>query len=340
MAATRYSREIAASIRDRTCPLLVTKDEAKAALWVQRLPESLVSASFYLGDNTSRELYRAEDVRRHLLDPDFAARAVKPEKEGIGEVAFGEPQKSWHLSEDTFAGSPDFEGSASNHAGHRGAAKSGPADGLAVLKWQEMDPGPLRRIVAAEARAAQEDYVSRGDAPSLPPIPEFARLRPPKNPDPKTLGWDADKQAFRLISPPTERCVDCGGKTVFGGKIECGLCDGRADAPRRLQPGKWVSCRYCGAGGVEAAHICDRCKELKRGAITAGITEDDRILLYAQKALKAEDYRRLAELDAEEEQRRKERNRQQAERRWRQPRARQTCPEPANDDAGLDEAAE
>ena len=340
MAATRYSREIAASVRDRTCPLLITKAEAKAALWVQRLPETLVSATFYLGDTPARELYRAEDVRLHLIDPDFAARAVKPEKEGIGEVASGEPRVTADLSEAAFAGSPDFEGSPQTHPRLGGEAEPGSADGLAVLKWQETDPDPIRRVVAAEARAAQEDFLRRGVAHRLPPIPEFARLRPPENPDPKTLGWDADKRAFRFTSPPTESCVDCGGKTVFGGKIECGLCDGRAEAPRRFQPGVWISCRYCGAGGVEAAHICDRCKELKRGAITAGITADDRILLYVQKALKAEDYRRLAGLDAEEEQRRRARNRQQTERRWRQPRARQTCPEPANDDAGLDEAAE
>src|SRR5262249_9170036 len=110
--------------------------------------------------------------------PDLATREMKPAQEGSGKAAFGEPRISGDLSEATFSGSPDFEGSASNHAGHRGAAKSGPADGLAVLKWQETDPDPIRRVVATEARAAQEDFVSRGAAPSLPSIPEFARLRP------------------------------------------------------------------------------------------------------------------------------------------------------------------
>ena len=63
--------------------------EAKAALWVQRLPESLTPATFYLGDKTGRELYRAEDVRRHLIDPDFATRRVKPSPGGAENVAFG-----------------------------------------------------------------------------------------------------------------------------------------------------------------------------------------------------------------------------------------------------------
>jgi hypothetical protein len=153
------------------------------------------------------------------------------------------------------------------------------------------------------------------------------------------MRWDADKSAFRFISQPTERCADCGSRTIFGCKIECGLCDGRADAPRRFQPGGWISCRYCGKGGPGTASVCDRCKELKQKALAAGVTEDDRILLYVQKALRDEDYRRLAEHDVEADRRRRVRNRRQAERRWRQPRVRPRA-NPANDDEDLDEAAE
>jgi hypothetical protein len=58
----RYGRELAASIRARTAPVLLSKDEVLAALDVKRIPADLLSRP-----TEGRAVYQRDDVRTLLL---------------------------------------------------------------------------------------------------------------------------------------------------------------------------------------------------------------------------------------------------------------------------------
>jgi hypothetical protein len=152
-------------------------------------------------------------------------------------------------------------------------------------------------------------------APEIPPIPEWARVQLPKNPDPSRLRRDPEKKAFRLIPRLTTRCVDCCGRTIFGDKIECGLCDGRVTKPKRFQPGvARTPCRYCGAG-CRSGVICLDCQPIVARVKASGITVDDQILLEMKARLSAADRRGRKQETVTDLQRRRARNKHQRDRR-------------------------
>ena len=59
----RYGRDLAASIKAGTCPLLLTDTEVCAALEVKRAPDELPSMVMEYGRHPGRDFYRAADVR-------------------------------------------------------------------------------------------------------------------------------------------------------------------------------------------------------------------------------------------------------------------------------------
>jgi hypothetical protein len=130
----------------------------------------------------------------------------------------------------------------------------------------------------------------------IPPIPYWAQLpEVPLNPEPKTLRWDPDKRAFRLINPT---CAgDHGHSRLTGERLTCGLCDGRSARPEHFRPGAWPNtCVTCGTRcRSSTARLCHRCAQTKKRVIAAGITVDDALLLAIQASLRATD---LAEAKA------------------------------------------
>jgi hypothetical protein len=63
----RYGRELAASIRDGTAPLLITADEVCHALDVKRVPADLDCVTLVPGGkHQGPDLYRSADVRSRL----------------------------------------------------------------------------------------------------------------------------------------------------------------------------------------------------------------------------------------------------------------------------------
>jgi hypothetical protein len=139
---------------------------------------------------------------------------------------------------------------------------------------------------------------------------------PPRNPDPAQLVWHPEAKAFRLRQAPGQRCVDCGGRTSFGEKIDCGLCDGRARRPVRFT-GPWPDrCVYCGEETYALPgqpRVCADCEKIKQRVVAGGECRDDRILIEVHRALARRD---RDALEAAEVGERRDRRKRRAARRF------------------------
>jgi hypothetical protein len=146
--------------------------------------------------------------------------------------------------------------------------------------------------------------------PGNPPV-----TRGPKNPNPWHLDWDAGKRAFRLKHPPTHCDCKTHRSSVTGEKVNCGLCDGRANPPVRFQAAPVpTACRYCGA--LNEGGVCRRCLAAKERLSVDGVTEDDQILRGIQRILAVIDRKRLAEAETAEAKQKRTTNRIRAQKRW------------------------
>jgi hypothetical protein len=147
----------------------------------------------------------------------------------------------------------------------------------------------------------------------LSSVPVWARQpREPKNPDPKCFRWDETKRAFRLIRTPT-RCNCRNERSLLtGDRLSCGLCDGRANPPKRFLPGPFEpTCCYCGRVGYR---ICPQC--LRRWQ-RLGFYLDDEMMLRMQEALTVADRRAVRDDERDAARKKRKENRARVERRQR-----------------------
>jgi len=145
--------------------------------------------------------------------------------------------------------------------------------GMELLRRQLANPDAALRLLAEEAQILT--FAGENAAPgTVVPFPAVhtiearrnAGVSGPPNPDPKRLGWNTEKRAFRLINPS---CVGGHGKSALTGEsLTCGLCAGRTARPKRFQPGSLeLACRYCGRVGE--GFVCTRCEKVRTGFETA-----------------------------------------------------------------------
>jgi len=188
-------------------------------------------------------------------------------------------------------------------------------DGLKLLQQQLAHPDPVLRMLAEEVSVGKN--AAPGTLIPFPAVRPIKERRNPSvapqrqtlenNPDPKRLRWDHEKRAFRLINPTY--AGGHGKSALTGEHPTCGLCDRRADRPKRFQPGSTgPACRYCGRVGKGS--VCIRCEAIRTGYDTAHMSRhsiadrrgwtgpptigDDELWITIIRRLRDADNRRLA----------------------------------------------